>query len=74
MADTALMTTSVQITKQCVVKTVDVSTLKDLERRIEILQIHQDLDDQNKSVLAVSTIGGDVPSRHYYSRQQHNSS
>ena len=44
-----------------------VTTLKDLERRIEILQIHQDLDDQNKSILAVSTIGGDIPSRHYYS-------
>ena len=43
-----------------------VSTLRDLERRIDILQIHQDLDtDRDKSVVAVSTIG-DLASRHYY--------
>ena len=44
-----------------------VKTLRSLERRIEILQIHRDLDDQNKSVVAVSTAtGGELPNRHYY--------
>ena len=43
-----------------------VSTLKNIERRIEILQIHADLDlDQNKSVVAVSTVA-ELPNRHYY--------
>ena len=42
-----------------------VATLKDVERRIEILQIHRDLDDQNKSFVAVSTIG-ETPNQHYY--------
>ena len=44
-----------------------VSTLRSLERRIEILQIHKDMEEQNKSVLAVSTNSvGDLPNRHYY--------
>ena len=42
-----------------------VATLRDIERRIEILQIHQEIDDQNKSFVAVSTIG-EPPNRHYY--------
>ena len=44
-----------------------VNTLRDLERRIEILQIHQDLDYQNKSLLLEeSTSIVDQQHRHYY--------
>lgn len=42
------------------------STLRSLERRIEILQLHQDLEDRERSLVAVSTVGGDLPVRHYY--------
>ena len=38
-----------------------VATLNDIERRIEIIQIHQDLDEQNNP-----TIPRDRPNRHYY--------
>ena len=45
-----------------------VATLRDLERRIEILQIHQDLDNQNKSLLLEesSSIPDHHHHRHYY--------
>ena len=42
------------------------STLRSLERRIEILQLHQDIEDRDRSLVAVSTVGGDLPVRHYY--------
>ena len=38
-----------------------VATLNDIERRIEIIQIHQDLDEQNNP-----TIPRERPNRHYY--------
>ena len=38
-----------------------VTTLNDIERRIEIIQIHQDLDEQNNA-----TIPRERPNRHYY--------
>ena len=42
------------------------STLRSLERRIEILQLHQEMEDRDRSLVAVSTLGGDLPVRHYY--------
>ena len=38
-----------------------VSKLNDIERRIEIIQIHQDLDEQNNP-----TLPREQPNRHYY--------
>ena len=44
-----------------------VNTLRDLERRIEILSIHQDLDFQNKSLLLEESYSiVDQQHRHYY--------
>ena len=46
-----------------------VKTLRELERRIEILQIHQDLDDQEKSLHLEETNSlppADQQTRHYY--------
>ena len=44
-----------------------VTTLTDIERRIEIIQIHQDLDEQNNP-----TIPRERPNRHYYKSQASN--
>ena len=41
-----------------------VSKLNDIERRIEIIQIHQDLDEQNNPMLP-----REQPNRHYYQCQ-----
>ena len=42
------------------------STLTSLERKIEILQLHQEIEDRDKSLVAVSTLGSEMPLRHYY--------
>ena len=42
------------------------STLTGLERKIEILQLHQEIEDRDKSLVAVSTLGSEMPLRHYY--------